>query len=280
LSFELLLFTVDPLLASVAMRAGADGIIVDWENRGKPDRQRGADTQINFDTHEDLCRVRQAVEGTVICRINGYDPESTPAEIENAIECGADEILLPMVRSREQVERTLDLVRERCRTGILIETSDAVERAVALGRLPLARIYVGLNDLSIDRKTSCIFTAMADGTVDHVRSHIHVPFGVAGLTLPELGAPVACRLIIGELARLGCSFSFLRRSFWKDIADRDMDAEVPRIKAAIESARTRTPGQVEHDRREFRMAVAGLENPRPTHEPATQKTRAAAAHSV
>ena len=52
-----------------------------------------------------------------------------------------------------EVDRTLDLVAGRCGLGILIETQDAVDRAAALARRPLSRIYVGLNDLRIDRRS-------------------------------------------------------------------------------------------------------------------------------
>ena len=37
--------------------------------------------------------------------------------------------------------------------------------AADLCRLPLTRVYVGLNDLSIDRGLANIFTSVADGTV-------------------------------------------------------------------------------------------------------------------
>ncbi len=99
---------------------------------------------------------------------------------------------------------------------------------------------------------------MTDGTVDQVRRAFHVPFGVAGLTLPERGEPIPCRLLIGEMARLDCHFSFLRRSFHRDIIGRDLAVEVPRLLEALRQARSRPPEVVARDRAAFEAAVVAL----------------------
>ena len=237
--------------------AGATGVVVDWERRGKRARQAGADTQINADTPEDLAAVRAATPGVVLCRVNRWS-RWTPAEIEVAIEAGADEVLLPMVRRPEEVDAALGVVGGRCRLGILVETTDAVRRVEALAARPLSRIYLGLNDLRIDRGGGPLFLALVDGTVDRVAlaaAGAGVPFGVAGLTLPEAGRPVPCRLVLGALARVGASFTFLRRSFWADTTGRDLPVEVRRILAAVEQARRRTPAQVAADHAELTAAV-------------------------
>lgn len=94
---------------------------------------------------------------------------NTPAEVEAAISTGADEILVPIVRTPDEVCWVLRLTRERCGVGILVETIDAINCSEELGRLPLSRVYVGLNDLAIERKTPNIFTALVDGTVERLR---------------------------------------------------------------------------------------------------------------
>ena len=108
-----------------------------------------------------------------------------------------------MVRTPEEVDRTLDAGGGRCGLGILIETQDAVDRAAELARRPLSRIYVGLNDLRIDRRSTELFRPLVDGTVDAVRAQVAQPFGVGGLTLPGPGFPVSSDLLAGELVRLG-----------------------------------------------------------------------------
>ena len=237
--------------AEAVVGAGATGVVVDWERRGKRARQAGVDTQINADTPEHLAAVRTAVSGVLLCRVNRWSAW-TPAEIARAAELGADEILLPMVRRPEEVDAALEVVAGRCRLGILVETTDAVRRVDALVARPLARVYMGLNDLMIDRGDRSLFAPLVDGTVDRVAAATigaGIPFGVAGLTRPEAGRPVPCRLVLGALARVGASFTFLRRSFWADTAGRELALEVPRILAAAEAARQRPPVQVlaEHD---------------------------------
>jgi hypothetical protein len=253
-SFELLLFSTSPETVRAAVDAGVAGIVVDWEHRGKRARQAGADTEINHDTPADLERVRAASDARVICRLNGYGPH-TPAELERAIACGADEVLLPMVRTVEEVASVCSLARGRCGVGMLVETVAAVACAPAFARLPLARVYVGLNDLAIARGTPSIFTALVDGTVEDARRPFRLPFGVGGLTRPEGGAPIPCRLLIGEMARLGCAFSFLRRSFHRDMRGRDLALEVPRLRAALDRARRRTRAEVARDREELERAL-------------------------
>jgi hypothetical protein len=232
-------------------------VVLDWERRGKRRRQAGSDTQINADTPVDLAAVRAATDGRVVCRVNGWD-RWTPGEIDLAVALGADEVLLPMVRRTEDVDAAVDHVGERCGLGILIETTDAVRRADELLRRPLARVYVGMNDLMIDRGGGPLFAALVDGTVDRLAelaAAAGIPFGVAGLTVPEGGDPVPCPLLAGELARLGASFTFLRRSFHADTAGRNLDVEVPRILAMMDEAQARDPAAIAADRARLEAAV-------------------------
>jgi len=252
--FELLLFASDPGFVRRATAGGIDGIIVDWENLGKYSRQSGADTQINSDTVDDLRRVRGATDANVICRINGFG-KTTTGEVEQVLSIGADEILMPMVRCTGEVEAVLEQVAGRCQVGILIETVEAVQQASELSKLPISRAYVGLNDLAIQRRSPSIFTALADSLVEQLRQAVTVPFGFGGLTLPDRGEPIPCRLLIGEMARLGCQFSFLRRSFYRDIVGRRLPVEIHRIRRAIEQAAAREADVVLRDRQELLMAI-------------------------
>lgn len=256
--FELLLFATNPAVVRDAVAAGIDGIIVDWERRGKSERQASADTQINDDTPDDLRRVRAATGALVICRINGVGA-TTRDEIETAIDAGADEVLLPMVRTPDEVAGVIDIVAGRAGVGMLIETLDAVANAAAFAALPLTRVYVGLNDLAIECGTTNLFSAVTDGTVEGLRALFTMPFGFGGLTLPDRGHPVPCRLLMGEMARLDCGFSFLRRSFYRDTRAISMTDAVRRIRDGLRSTTARTPDARETDRLELRRAVAGWE---------------------
>ena len=257
---HLFAFANTPAAARSVVDAGAGGVVVDWENRGKVARQAGVDTQVNGDTPEQLAAVRASTGGTVLCRVNQWAPW-TPAEIDLAVDRGADEVLLPMVRRVEEVDAALEVVDGRCGLGILVETADAVRRVDDLVARPLSRVYVGLNDLMIDRGGRSLFATLVYGTVDRVAraaAASGTPFGVAGLTLPEAGRPVPCRLLTGALARVGASFTFLRRSFWADTAGRDLKLEVPRMLEAAALARRRSAAQIAADHAELTAAVGLL----------------------
>ena len=124
-AFELYLFAVNPELIAHADHAGVDGFVVDWETEGKSHRQRHADTGISQHTTEDLRRVRATTRKRVLCRLNPFGP-TTGRELEMACDGGADEVLLPMVRSVREVSEVLDQVNSRIPVGILVETVAAV----------------------------------------------------------------------------------------------------------------------------------------------------------
>lgn len=255
--FELALFTSDRAVVAEAVPAGVATVVVDWEHDGKAERQASRDTEVNNHTVEHLRAVRALTHGRVLCRINAYGP-GTREEVERAVD-GADELLLPMVRTAEEVERTLALVDGRAGLGILVETCAAVAAADELAKLPLSRVYVGLNDLSIERGTATIFAPLVDGTLDEVRERFAgAHFGFGALTLPEAGSPIPCRLLLGEIARLRCDFTFLRRSFYRDVAGRDVAAEVAGIQTAVRTAFARDEQAVARDRSELVERLAEL----------------------
>jgi hypothetical protein len=170
-------------------------------------------------------------------------------EIHDAISCGADEILLPMVDSLEEVERALSLARGQAKVGILIETNAAVELAAELSGLPLSRIYVGLNDLAIANRDPNIFIPLASGLLDRIRSNVTTPFGFGGLTLPFLGHPVPCYLLMAEMLRLDCQFSFLRRSFLKDVPKERLADAVAEIREALALLSGRSEWEIYSDQK-------------------------------
>jgi hypothetical protein len=251
---DLFLFTVDPARAREVVQAGAAGVVVDWEHRDKLRRQEGEGTEVNAHTPTDLAAVRAATSGRVLCRVDAAGPH-TAAQVDLAVRLGADEVLLPMVRRPADVDLALEALAGRCGLGILVETQEAVERVDELARRPLSRVYVGLNDLRIDRGSSTLFEPLVDGTVDAVRAAVRVPFGVAGLTRVGGGAPVPSRLLAAELARLDAGFTFLRRSFSADVRPGEAAREVPRMLAEVDALRARTGAEVVADRAELISAL-------------------------
>lgn len=233
-----------------------DAVIVDLERRGKAFRQLGYDTEINHHTLGHLRELRQArASAQLLCRVGG--PVESRTAIEQCIDAGATELIVPMIDCVGQAERMVRLTDSRCALTLMVETPDALDVIGELGQLPVKRIYVGLNDLHIARGTRSIFEPLIDGTLDRVRQSLSEPdFGFGGLTLPRQGKPLAARHLYAEMARLDAKFTFIRRSFY-----RDSEGQCPKqvIAAMSESFRLftqRVPEAIEHDRQEACRAVA------------------------
>lgn len=248
---DLVFFEHRPEPMRLARAAGIRTFMVDWERHGKEARQKNSSTEIDPGTRESLSEASLLPGARVYCRINGYGPWTTD-EVEAAVEGNAESVFLPMVRTPQEVESFLGLLDGRCRAGILVETLEAVENVKDIASLPVDRVYVGLNDLAIQRGAPSIFDAVADGTVDRVReSFAGRDFGFGGVTAADAGHPVPCVLLLGEMERLGCGFSFCRRSFKRDMAGRDMGKEISRLGEFWDSLAARSSAERSRDRRLF-----------------------------
>lgn len=215
-TLELVLFENEAEEARMHQQNGISTFMIDWEVLGKASRQHGFDTEIRPGTAADLKNIA-AVPGThAWCRINPYGPH-TAQEVETAASLGARVILLPMATTLHEVDAFVDLVGGRCKSGILIETVQAQALAPRLHALPIDYAYFGLNDFAISRGDRCIFNALVDGSVEATRNALpDVRFGVGGLTAIERGHPIPAARLLEEMSRLGCDFTFLRRSFRRD----------------------------------------------------------------
>ncbi len=255
---NLALFPTDLAMVNRFADTGIHTFVVDWECRGKHARQVSADTEINDSSIIDLGAVTRLAEERVLCRLNAWDQNASPREIETAIGAGSDLLMLPMVRAVEEVEQYLKCVDSRVATGILVETTCAVTLAPTLARLPVAPVYVGLNDLMIDRGSETLFEPLVDGTIDELAAAFaDREFGFGGLTVLELGSPIPCQLLLLELIRTGASMTFLRRSFRADICGRDAEREIMRLHEACAAASRRTTAEVNRDRQALVNAVSG-----------------------
>jgi hypothetical protein len=256
--FQLFLFHRTIACDQACLAAGVDGLVIDLETRGKAARQSHFDTEINTHSLEDLRRVKGELGAYVICRCN--PPGSMlEQEVEGVLRERADEILVPLIRTAEEAEKVVDLVHGRCKIGLMIETAEALEIVQRLGRLPIHRLYVGLNDLRISRGSPSIFVPLIDGSLERCKSDAgDTDFGFAGLTLPGLGCPLPTQHLIDEMARLRCSFSFLRRSFYRDIVRRSPETEIPRLRQSLHQAGLRPVGKVREDRTRLEHAVSRL----------------------
>lgn len=254
---DILLFSHDPVYAKAAMQAGLSGVIVDWESIGKSRRQAGFDTEVNRGRAGDLARMRAALGGQMICRIDNQ-PGTRAEQARLAVDLGADEVWLPMVRGVEEVEDCLKTLAGRARLGILVETREALRLGREFTCLPLARVFVGLNDLSIDLGRGSLFEPLVDGTVDAFRADFEGPLGVAGVTLPTGGHPVPQRLLLAKMAHLGCAFGVARRSFRRDVPAERVGPALRAIRAEYVRLRRRSVEEIARDQDELCEAVVGV----------------------
>ena len=257
---ECLLFTSDPAYGAAAIASGVTTLIADWEWQGKAERQAGLATEVNHGTVDDLIALLRVADGRVICRINNT-PHARDAECRLAIEHGANEIWLPMVRSPRELEECLRAIDGRARLGAMVETREAMQSGREFAQLPLAHAYIGLNDYRIDNGHHGLFEPMVDGTIDRFRDDYPGALGVAGITHPDRGSPIPQRLLLGEMVRLGCTFGVARRGFRADIDASDIARGIAAINLEVVRLEARRSDEVVADRAALAAAVSGTRTP-------------------
>lgn len=259
---EILLFSHDPGYSAAAIAAGVAKVVVDWESSGKAERQIGRDTEINRGTVADLIAASDVAGKQLICRINNT-PTGRDSECRLAIEHGASEIWLPMVRSVAEIEQCLRRIDGEAQLGVLVETREGMQLGRELQQLPLSRVYIGLHDYRIDCANTELFAPIVDGTLDGFRSHYSGALGFAGVTRPTGGNPIPQQLLLAAMMRTGCTFGVARRSFRADVTVGNIRHALAQIAAQVEILAMRSPTQVLDDHQALARIIAAL----PTESP-------------
>lgn len=227
---KLMYITNNPDVAKIAEEAGVDWIFVDMEFIGKDNRQGGLDTVQNHHTINDIRTIRNAVsKSNVLVRVNpihgvqkdGYfDSEH---EIDNAVEAGADIIMLPFFHSLQEVNDFIGYVQKandkhnrNVKTCLLLETPEA---AILIDEIlnvkGIDMIHIGLNDLHLAMGMKFMFQLLTDGIVDQLSKKIQakgIPFGFGGIAGLQGGA-LPGSFILKEHYRLGSTMVIIGRSF-------------------------------------------------------------------
>lgn len=216
MAITLMYITNKPAVAKIAQDAGVDRIWVDLEYKGKEQRQAGMNTVKSKHTLEDVRQIRQVVTTSkLMVRVNPLDDESE-AEINAVIEAGADYIMLPMFRTKEDVERFISLVGGRAKTMLLLETKEAEENLLQYVDTPgIDEIHIGLNDLHLAHLQAFMFELLCEGTVDTIakilREH-NIRFGFGGFARIGYGILPAENILTHHYA-LGSQMAILSRGF-------------------------------------------------------------------
>ena len=241
------MFTTDPLLGLKAEKAGVDGVVVDWESRGKKARQKNHPLETNYDTPQDVHNLSEKLTIPVIVRINALGTR-TASEINCALDNGAKIIMLPMARSVDDVKKFLKLIDGRAETIIQVETPTLASDAESLKTLDWDYVYIGLNDLMVATGKSSIWQALFDGTAENISSKLRGrAYGFGGATIIGGGEPIINALILHELVRLGGTISLMRRTLKKELLDRDFNLEMKALRGFIECSEARGPLAIQQD---------------------------------
>lgn len=248
MALSLMYITNNPQVASVAQSAGVNRLFLDMEYIGKETRQAGMNTvksHHTFSDIENIKRVTQNGPSELLVRVNPMHDAakgccSSEEEIETAIACGADVLMLPMYRTRAEVDRFLSCVNGKAKTMLLLETKEACERAteiVADGGFD--ELHIGLNDLHLSYGRKFMFELLADGTVDTLASvmkQYNIKFGFGGIARIGYGT-LPAEYIIREHYRLGSQAAILSRSFCNANEVTDTAALAPVFQNGVASIR-------------------------------------------
>ena len=213
---ELFYITNDPAEAAAADNAGADRIFVDTETIGKAERQRGLNTHLGTHTLEDVTAVKKAVKrAEIMVRINLLNTD-TVNEIEQAIEYGADWIMLPMFTHSDEVKKVADIISGRAKFVALVETAAAMARLDDIINIAKPdEIHIGLNDLTISLGLSFLFEPLAYGLIDFAAEKLNkskIKWGFGGIARIGEGA-IPSEMILAEHRRLSSERVILSRAF-------------------------------------------------------------------
>ncbi len=257
---QFLMIVDDPVIARYASDNGVDRLFVDLEYIGKDIRQKEMASWKSKQTIEDVSKIREAVpDGHVLVRINPLH-QGTKTEIDEVIARGADSIMLPMFRSRDEVAFFFELLGDRAEALPLVETSDALQAIPEIVEtLPLTGLHIGLNDLHLDLGLDFMFQPLADGLLEDPSAALRagrVPFGIGGIARAREGI-VSPDYLLGEHVRLGSSAAILSRTFHREAQslaelqeNMDFPGEVAKLRAIYANFQAQDAAALEQNRKD------------------------------
>lgn len=261
-----MILTSDPIFAKEAQEAGVERIFFDLEYINKAERQRGRNTVISNNNIEDIPKVKRVLTtSSLLVRTNPIHAYSE-AEVNKAIEYGADILMLPMVISASDVQRYVDIVAGRAKVCIMIETAQAMARIDDILDINgVDEIFIGLNDLHISLGLNFMFEVLSCGFVEYIANKCltkGIPFGFGGIARIGDGA-LPAEKILGEHIRLKSTSVILSRTFKGEVGD-SIDAcvsladEVQKVKDRLITMREWSDIQFENNRSEIKSIVNGI----------------------
>lgn len=266
-SMRFLMIVDDPAIARYCAAHGVGRLFVDLERLGKADRQKHLQSWKSHQTPADVTRIREAApEAHLLVRLNPLH-EGSSDEVEDAVQRGADSLMLPMFRTLDEVAGFVDLVAGRAEVVPLCETLASLEVIPAMiEQLPISDLHIGMNDLHLDRGDHFIFQPLADDILDEPCAALRASnkrFGIGGLARAGEGI-VTPELLIGEHVRLGSDSAILSRTFHRNarsledlLEGTDFDQEVARLQEIFSGHRAASPAALERNHAELVARING-----------------------
>jgi hypothetical protein len=204
-------------LAIAADSVGVEYIFVDLEILGKVERQGHLDTVISMHEMSDVNKIKSVLKtAKLLVRVNPIN-ENSKTEIDLAILNGADSIMLPFFKKKEEVEKFIEIIDGRVEVILLLETKEAyynIDQILEL-KSDIYAIHIGLNDLHLSFNMSFMFELFISGHIDYLVNKIsasQLKYGFGGVA--QLGkGDIPAELVLNEHYRLGSTMCILSRSF-------------------------------------------------------------------
>ncbi|HFK1516967.1 TPA: aldolase/citrate lyase family protein [Bacillus cereus] len=216
MTLKLMYITNQEEVAKIAEKSGVDWIFIDLEINGKDERQGHLDTVISRHNINDVKNIKKILKKSeLLVRVNPiYD--GSEDEINKVIQDGADIVMLPFFKTKEEVETFVTFVNARAKVCLLCETAEAVKNMDDILKVQgIDYIHIGLNDLHLSYNKRFMFELLVDGTVEALCNKFkanQISYGFGGIAQIGQGA-LPAENIIAEHVRLGSNMAILSRSF-------------------------------------------------------------------
>lgn len=265
---KLILITNEPSLASFSVECGVERVFVDLERLGKMERQGHLDTLISRHEISDVGRIRRTIgSAELIVRLNPLH-SGTRNEIDAVVDEGADTLMLPMYRETGEIETFLSMVDGRAHVLPLAETVGAVNNIGNTAALEgLREVYLGLNDLHLERKSPFMFEPLISDVVDdfcRIAKNAGCSYGFGGIARMHEGE-LPGAFVLAEHLRLGSTSVILSRTFHRkgegfkdEEARREFRSEIEKLRHIESRLATRSDSEIEADRRFVWNTVAEI----------------------
>ena len=231
---------------NVAKICDDNGVIpwIDLETLGKEERQKGMNTVKSKHSIEDIREVKSVLKRMpLMVRVNPIN-QTSKIEIEQVISNGADIIMLPMFKTKVEIETFISLVNKRAKICLLFETKESIEKIDEILCIKdIDYVHIGLNDLHLSYGLNFMFELITNGMVEKICNKFkeyNIPYGFGGVARLGLGA-IPAEFILLEHERLKSNSVILSRSFcnienYDNIIDfkNDFKIELNKIESFLE----------------------------------------------